>query len=64
MNPNHGKIVISLLSFLASTWKVSREACGLPARNLLLDAGAIKIEQKVWHGKIETVKSKKGNRLC
>ncbi len=38
MNPNHGKTVISLLSFLASTWKLSREACGLPARNLLLDA--------------------------
>jgi hypothetical protein len=29
-------------------------------RLLLLDAGAIKIEQEVWHGKIETVKSKKG----
>jgi len=40
------------------------EACGLPVRNLLLDHGAIRITQKVWHGKIETVKSKKGNRLC
>jgi integrase len=49
---------------LAETGIRCGEACGLPARNLLLDAGAIKIEQKVWHGKIETVKSKKGNRLC
>jgi integrase len=40
------------------------EVCGLPVRNLLLDHGAIRITQKVWHGKFETVKSKKGNRLC
>jgi integrase len=40
------------------------EACGLPTRNLLLDLGAMKITQKVWHGKIETVKSVKGNRVC
>jgi hypothetical protein len=36
----------------------------LPTRNLLLDLGAIKITQKVWHGKIETVKPKKGVRTC
>jgi integrase len=35
------------------------EACGLPTKNLLLDIGAIKITQKVWHGQLETVKSKK-----
>ena len=40
------------------------EACGLPVKNLLLDLGAIKITQKVWHGRIETVKSKRSNRLC
>jgi integrase len=40
------------------------EACGLPVQNLLLDLGAIKITQKVWHGRIETVKSQRGNRLC
>lgn len=40
------------------------EACGLPVRNLLLDLQAIKITQKVWHGKIETVKSMRSNRLC
>ena len=40
------------------------ENCGLPVKNLLLDLGAIKIMQKVWRGKVETVKSKKGNRLC
>lgn len=49
---------------LAETGIRCGEACGLPARNLLLDLGAIKVDQKVWHGKIETVKSKKGNRLC
>jgi integrase len=49
---------------LAETGIRCGEACGLPARNLLLDVGAIKVDQKVWHGKIETVKSKKGNRLC
>ena len=32
-------------------------ACGLPARNSPLDLAAINIKQKVWHGKIETVKS-------
>ena len=49
---------------LAETGIRCGEACGLPARNLLLDTGAIKVDQKVWHGKIEAVKSKKGNRLC
>ena len=49
---------------LAETGIRCGEACGLPARNLLLDMAAIKVDQKVWHGKIETVKSKKGNRLC
>jgi integrase len=49
---------------LAETGIRCGDACGLPTRNLLLDAGAIKVDQKVWHGKIETVKSKKGNRLC
>jgi integrase len=49
---------------LAETGVRCGELCGLPVRNILLDLGAIKITQKVWHGKIETVKSKKGNRLC
>jgi integrase len=49
---------------LAETGIRCGEACGLPTRNLLLDIEAIKVDQKVWHGKIETVKSKKGNRLC
>jgi hypothetical protein len=35
------------------------EACGLPVKNLLLDLGAIKITQKVWHGRVETVKSRR-----
>ena len=49
---------------LAETGIRCGEACGLPTPNLLLDTGAIKITQKVWHGKIEHVKSKKGNRIC
>ena len=49
---------------LAETGIRCGEACGLPTRNLLLDLGAIKITQKVWHGKTETVKSKRGNRIC
>jgi integrase len=49
---------------LAETGIRCGEACGLPVKNLLLDLGALKIDQKVWHAKIETVKSKKGNRLC
>jgi integrase len=49
---------------LAETGLRCGEACGLPVSNLLLDLGAIKITQKVWHGKLETVKSIKGNRLC
>jgi integrase len=49
---------------LAETGIRCGEACGLPVKNLLLDHCAIKIRQKVWHGKIETVKSKKGNRTC
>jgi integrase len=39
-------------------------ATALSVRNLLLDQGAIKITQSVWHGKIQTVKSLKGNRFC
>jgi integrase len=49
---------------LAETGIRCGEACGLPVKNLLLDLGALKIDQKVRHAKIETVKSKKGNRLC
>jgi integrase len=49
---------------LAETGIRCGEACGLPTKNLLLDLGAIKITQKVWHGQIETVKSNKGNRVC
>lgn len=48
----------------AETGIRSGENCGLPVRNLLLDLPAIKITQKVWHGKLEIVKSVKGNRLC
>ncbi len=49
---------------LAETGIRCGEACGLPTKNLLLDLGAIKIKQKVWHGKIETVKTKKAERTC
>jgi integrase len=40
------------------------EIGALPVTNLLLDQGAIRIAQSVWHGEIQTVKSKKGNRIC
>jgi integrase len=40
------------------------EIGALPVRKLLLDLGAIKITQSVWHGEIQTVKSVKGNRPC
>jgi integrase len=49
---------------LAETGIRCGEVCGLPVQNLLLDLGAIAIWQKVWHGKIETVKSTRSNRLC
>jgi integrase len=49
---------------LAETGVRAGEIGALPVRNLLLDQGAIRITQSVWHGKIQTVKSLKGNRLC
>ena len=49
---------------LAETGLRAGEIGALPVRNLMLDRGAIKITQSVWHGKIQTVKSVKGNRLC
>ena len=49
---------------LAETGFRAGEIGALPVRNVLLDLGAIKIAQSVWHGKIQTVKSLKGNRLC
>jgi integrase len=49
---------------LAETGLRAGEIGALPVRNLLLDHGAIRITQSVWHGKIQTVKSVKGNRIC
>jgi integrase len=49
---------------LAETGVRAGETGALSATNLLLDQGAIRIAQSVWHGKIQTVKSKKGNRIC
>lgn len=49
---------------LAETGVRAGEIGALAVRNLLLEQGAIKIAQSVWHGKIQTVKSVKGNRLC
>ena len=49
---------------LAETGLRAGEIGALPATNLLLDQGATRIAQSVWHGKIQTVKSKKGNRIC
>jgi integrase len=47
---------------LAETGIRAGEIAGLPIFNLQLDLGTIKISQSVWHGKIQTVKSRKGNR--
>jgi integrase len=52
------------LWILAETEVRAGEIGALPVRNLLLDQGAVKVTQSVWHGKIQTVKSLKGNRLC
>jgi len=49
---------------LAETGVRAGEIGGLPVTNLLLDQGAVRIAQSLWHGKIQTVKSKKGNRIC
>jgi integrase len=49
---------------LAETGVRAGEIGALPTTNLLLNQGAIRIAQSVWHGKIQTVKSKKGNRIC
>jgi len=49
---------------LAETGVRAGEIGALTVASLLLDQGAIKISQSVWHGKIQTVKSKKGNRIC
>ncbi len=49
---------------LAETGVRAGEIGALPVSNLLLDRGAIRITQSVWHGKIQTVKSIKGNRVC
>ena len=49
---------------LVETGVRAGEIGALPVRNLLLETGAIRISQSVWHGKIQTVKSLKGNRLC
>jgi hypothetical protein len=49
---------------LAETGVRAGEIGALPVSNLLLDHGAIRITQNAWHGKIQTVKSVKGNRVC
>jgi len=49
---------------LAETGVRAGEIGALTVPNLLLDVGVLRIAQSVWHGKIQTVKSKKGNRIC
>ena len=49
---------------LAETGVRAGEIGALPVSNLLLDQAAIRITQSVWHGKVQTVKSVKGNRVC
>lgn len=47
---------------LSETGLRAGEIAGLPVFNLQLDLGTIKISQSCWHGQIQTVKSRKGNR--
>ena len=49
---------------LAETGIRCGEACALPVSKILVDLGAIRITQSTWQQTIQTVKSKKGNRLC
>ena len=49
---------------LAETGVRAGEIGVLTVPNLLLDLGVLRIAQSVWHGKIQRVKSKKGNRIC
>lgn len=58
------RAVQNLFLILTETGIRCGEAYALPTTNLLLVIAAVKITQKVWHGQLETVKSKKGNRLC
>jgi integrase len=49
---------------LAETGLRAGEIGALAVANLLLEQSAIRISQSVWHGTIQTVKSRKGNRIC
>lgn len=49
---------------LAETGLRAGESGALGLDSLLLDQGAIRVTRSVWHGKIQTVKSRKGNRVC
>ena len=49
---------------LAETGLRAGEIGALTLSSLLLDQDAIRVSQSVWHGKIQTVKSRKGNRIC
>jgi len=49
---------------LAETGVRAGEIGALTVPNLLLNNGVIRVVQSVWHGRIQTVKSKKGNRIC
>ncbi|MCU1300503.1 MAG: hypothetical protein JWQ87_787 [Candidatus Sulfotelmatobacter sp.] len=49
---------------LAETGLRAGEIGALTVAKLLLEQGAIRISQSVWRGTIQTVKSRKGNRIC
>jgi integrase len=49
---------------LAETGLRAGEIGALTVANLLLEHGAIRVSQSVWRGTIQTVKSRKGNRIC
>src|ERR1041385_5051402 len=47
---------------LAETGIRGGEICGLRIEDLDLDAAVLYVRQSVWRGKLQTVKSRKGNR--
>jgi integrase len=49
---------------LAETGLRAGEIGALTVANLLLEQGAVRISQSVWRGTIQTVKSRRGNRVC
>ena len=57
-----GEPYTTYYSILAETGIRGGEICGLRVADLDLENAVIHVRQSVWRGKIQTVKSRKGNR--